>query len=75
MDISTIIIAVAAFVSGWVVRWIFSRIKTLGTVHVNTSNPKKDVYTFEFNDLKDLETKRFVTLKVDRKMNTNYNRR
>ena len=75
MDISIIIIAVVAFMSGWVVRWIFSRIKTLGTIHVNTSNPKKDVYTFEFNDLKDLETKHFVMLKVDRKMNTPSNRR
>lgn len=75
MDISKIIISVVAFVSGWIVRWIFYRIKTLGTIHVNTSNPKKDVYTFEFNDLKDLETKRFVTLKVDRKINTPSNRR
>lgn len=75
MDIRTIIITVTAFLLGWLARWIFSRIKTLGTIHVNTSNPKKDVYTFEFNDLKDLETKRFVTMKIDRRMNTHSNGR
>lgn len=60
MDIwLVVVLCIASFLLGHFLRG------TDGVIHVNTTNPKKDIYRFELNDLKDLETKRLVTFRVD----------
>ena len=41
--------------------------RSAGTLKIDYSNPDKDVYRFEIDDLDALSTKKKVTLKVDNK--------
>ena len=41
--------------------------RSAGTLKIDHSNPDKDVYRFEIDDLDALSTKKKVTLKVDNK--------
>lgn len=45
-----------------VVRIIFS---SSGTLKIDRSNPEKDIYRLDINDLDNISTKRYVVLKVD----------
>ena len=38
---------------------------TAGTLKIDHSNPDKDVYLIEINDLDDLDNKKRITLKMD----------
>ena len=41
--------------------------RSAGTLKIDHSNPDKDVYRFEIDDLDALSTKKKITLKVDNK--------
>lgn len=36
-----------------------------GTLKIDHSNPEKDVYRFEIEDIDKLNSKRYITLKID----------
>ena len=44
---------------------IYLFIPTAGTLKIDHSNPDKDVYLIEINDLDDLDNKKRITLKMD----------
>lgn len=47
-------------------RWIANHLFTSGTLKIDSSNPEKDVYRFEIDDLDKLSKKSRIVLKVDR---------
>lgn len=52
---------------GVIVGLIISRMRTYGTLRIDTSNPEKDVYKIELKDLDGLPKKKYIVLKVDPK--------
>lgn len=57
---------VIGVVVGVIVTLIFQLIlPTSGTLRIDHSNPEKDIYRFEINDLDKLNKKKRVTLKID----------
>lgn len=61
--------AVIGFVGGVIIGSIITKIIFLarsrkGVLRIDHSNPEKDIYRFELNDVADKSTKRFI-LKVD----------
>lgn len=46
---------------------VINKLNTIGTLKIDHSNPEKDVYRLEFNDLDVLATKKTVILKIDNK--------
>lgn len=58
-------IAVGSIATG-VIKVIYNRIHTsCGTLRIDHSNPEKDVYRFDVDDLDNLSKKKRITLKVD----------
>ena len=47
----------------------FIRYRTVGTLRIDHSNPEKDVYRIEIDDLDGLSKKKHVILKVDNNAN------
>ena len=43
---------------------------TDGILHIDYSNPEKDLYLFEVNNLDDIENKKQIVLKVEKKENS-----
>lgn len=59
-----------AFILGIMAGLIIARITRppmFGTLRIDHSNPKKDVYQFVFDDFDDLSKYKKITLKVDHK--------
>ena len=52
-----------------IVRIVQDKIRTAGTLKVDHSNPEKDVYRLEIDDLEDLSKKHKIVLKVDNRAN------
>lgn len=50
---------------GVIVGLIISRMRTYGTLKIDTSNPEKDLYKLEIKDLNTLPKKKCIVLKVD----------
>lgn len=51
---------------GSIVTLIFHRMFfTSGTLRIDHSNPEKDLYRFEINDLDSIDKKRRIVLKID----------
>lgn len=50
-----------SIVTGVFCMWI----RTDGTLKIDHTNPEKDVYRFEINDLDKLKGKTYITLKID----------
>lgn len=48
-----------------IVRIVQDKIRTAGTLKIDHSNPEKDVYRLEIDDLEGLSKKRKIILKVD----------
>lgn len=48
-----------------IVRIVQDKIRTAGTLKIDHSNPEKDVYRLEIDDLEGLSKKRKIVLKVD----------
>lgn len=44
---------------------LYNRVKAFGTFKIDHSNPDKDVYRLDFNDIEGLSKKKRVVLKVD----------
>lgn len=54
------------FIAGVLTTNIVSRLKPkAGTLRIDHSNPEKDVYRFEIDDLDNLSKKKHIVLKVD----------
>lgn len=49
-----------------IVNLIWSHQKTSGTLKVDLSNPEKDIYRLEVDDLDSLSEKKLVVFKVDK---------
>ena len=61
---------VIGIIVGVTVTGIFSAIlvkvrRSYGTLKIDHSNPEKDIYRFDVNDLDGLSNKKRITLKVD----------
>lgn len=56
--------AIVALALGFILGLIFPH-KTMGVLKIDHTNPNKDVYLFELNDLKILDKKSRIFLKVD----------
>lgn len=52
-----------------IVRIVQDKIRTAGTLKVDHSNPEKDVYRLEIDDLEGLSKKHKIVLKVDNRAN------
>lgn len=52
-----------------IVRIVQDKIRTAGTLKIDHSNPEKDVYRLEIDDLEGLTKKRKIVLKVDNRAN------
>lgn len=51
---------------GAIISWLFSKIRGVsGTLKIDHSNPEKDIYRIELNNLDVLSKKHRVVLKVD----------
>lgn len=66
------------FVAGVIVEAIISTIFNIartarGTLRIDHSNPEKDVYRFEIDDLDKLSKKKYVELKIDHNANLSQN--
>lgn len=48
-----------------IVRIVQDKIRTAGTLKIDHSNPEKDIYRLEIDDLEGLSKKRKIVLKVD----------
>lgn len=58
-------IIAAVFLFGVVIGVLLDRIRTAGTLRIDHSNPDKDVYRFEINDLDSLNKKKHIVLTID----------
>ena len=58
-------IIAAVFIFGVVIGVLLDRIRTAGTLRIDHSNPDKDVYRFEINDLDSLNKKKHIVLTID----------
>ena len=63
------LIIIASFLFGVFVGVVFTRLRTSGTLQIDHSNPEKDIYRLNLNDLDSLEKKRHVVLDVDHDAN------
>lgn len=52
-----------------IVRIVQDKIRTAGTLKIDHSNPEKDVYRLEIDDLECLSKKHKIVLKVDNRAN------
>lgn len=52
-----------------IVRIVQDKIRTAGTLKIDHSNPEKDVYRLEIDDLEGLSKKHKIVLKVDNRAN------
>lgn len=59
-----LIIFILASILGFVSGWLYSH-KTVGTLKIDRSDPKKDRYQFEIPDLDILDKKTKISLRVD----------
>lgn len=55
---------VIAFLLGLGIGLIFPR-KSSGTIRIDHSNPEKDVYRLEVDDLESMDKKRTIVFKID----------
>ncbi len=62
MEIMDFVIFAAGFIAGWVMLRLS---KPAGILRIDHSNPEKDVYRMEFDDLDSLSKKTRIVLKVD----------
>ena len=66
MSVTYLLIAVASFILGMFVDYIFNlKDTTRGVLRIDHSNQEKDVYRFEINDLENLNEKNKIVLKID----------
>lgn len=66
MDINIIIWSVIASLMSSIITIICCNLGTArGTLRIDHTNPEKDVYRFEINDLDKLKGKNYITLKID----------
>ena len=61
---------VIGIIVGVTVTGVFSAIlvkvrTSYGTLKIDHSNPEKDVYRFEIDDIENLHKKKFIVLKID----------
>lgn len=58
-------IIAAVFLVGVVIGVLLDRLRTVGTLRIDHSNPDKDVYRFEINNLDSLNKKKRIVLTID----------
>lgn len=61
-------VVLIAFILGFVLGWLYPH-KTVGTLKIDRSDPKKDRYQFEIPDLDILDKKTKIFLRVDHDSN------
>lgn len=70
ITIKSILICIACFLAGVITKRIFSP-KTVGCLHIDTSDPKKDQFLLEINDdMNDIYERKAITLFIDNKEET-----
>lgn len=60
-------------VLGVIIASVLKLVRTAGTLKIDCSDPKKDLYMFEIDDLDSLSKKKRVTLKVVKTANLSQN--
>lgn len=55
--------------TGMVIMHVLLGLRTFGTLRVDHSNPEKDIYRFDIDNLDDLSKKKKIILKVDNNAN------
>lgn len=67
MTLGNFVFNIAGIAEGIVVAAIYHRVvkTTSGTLRIDHSNPEKDVYRFETDNLDNLSKKKHVVLKID----------
>lgn len=63
------VIIVSVFLFGVIVGVLLMKIRSSGTLRIDSSNPDKDIYRLEIDDLDGLSTKRQIVLDVDHHAN------
>lgn len=49
----------------FIINLIWSMQKTTGTLRIDHSNPERDLYRFEIDDLENISSKKRITLHID----------
>lgn len=66
MQLLHYIVLICGLIIGMFLAFIFNRTQTsCGTLRIDHSNPEKDVYRFDVDDLDKLSKKKRIILKVD----------
>lgn len=66
MDFRTILLCVVCMIIGGVITSLLGDLRqSSGVLKIDHSNPEKDIYRFEIDDLDKLNKKKHVVLKVD----------
>lgn len=63
MNIWLIIAAVVSLSIG--LSYLYLRLRKDGTLRIDQSNPEKDLYRFDINDLESLSKKKYIVIRVD----------
>lgn len=45
--------------------YLYLRLRKDGTLRIDQSNPEKDLYRFDINDLESLSKKKYIVIRVD----------
>ena len=59
-----VVLVLAGLVVGYCIG-IFTKRSVTGTLRIDHSNPEKDLYRFDIDDLDKLDKQKFVKLKID----------
>ena len=59
------IILIGCFIGSVITSFIYSIKTSYGTLRIDHSNPEKDVYRFDVDDIDELSNKKRIVLKVD----------
>ena len=59
------IILIGCFIGSAITSFIYSIKTSYGTLRIDHSNPEKDVYRFDVDDIDELSNKKRIVLKVD----------
>lgn len=63
MNIWLTIVAIVSLSIG--LSYLYLRLRKDGTLRIDQSNPEKDLYRFDINDLESLSKKKYIVIRVD----------
>lgn len=65
MNIWLTIMAIFSLAAG--LTCLFLRLRNDGVLRIDQSNPEKDLYRFDINDLESLSKKKYIVIRIDNK--------